>query len=108
MAKAIKAIFWYWQQGRTPISSELQVSIAEVGAHRHELTGPLAFAAWLGVHAALLTTAHAKVEAILEWVWDYFGSTHVDPILDRPDQMNIDLEPRREATTVSGSLSAPT
>jgi NADH dehydrogenase len=78
-----------------------RAAVAEVGAHRHELTGPLAFAAWLGVHAALLTTARARIGAFLEWVWDYFGSAHVDPLLDRP-QMNIDLEPRRDARTVSG------
>jgi NADH dehydrogenase len=65
-------------------------AVAEVGAHRHELTGPPAFAAWLGVHALLLTTARAKIDAFLEWAWDYFGNTHVDPVLDRPDQMNMD------------------
>ena len=68
-------------------------AVAELGAHRHELTGPLAFAAWLGVHAALLTTAHAKIGALLEWAWDYFGGAHVDPILNRLDQMNIDWSP---------------
>jgi NADH dehydrogenase len=65
-------------------------AVAEVGAHRHELKGPLAFAAWLGVHALLLTTARARVDAFLEWAWDYFGNTHIDPVLDRPDQLNID------------------
>jgi NADH dehydrogenase len=65
-------------------------AVAEVGAHRHELTGPLAFAAWLGVHAVLLTTVRAKIDAFLEWAWDYFGNSHVDPVLDRPDQINID------------------
>jgi NADH dehydrogenase FAD-containing subunit len=28
-------------------------AVAQVGEHRHELQGPFAFAAWLGVHAAL-------------------------------------------------------
>jgi NADH dehydrogenase len=65
-------------------------AVAEVGAHRHELTGPLAFAAWLGVHALLLTTARAKIDSFLEWAWDYFGNEHVDPVLDRPDQLKID------------------
>jgi NADH:quinone reductase (non-electrogenic) len=36
-------------------------AVAEVGAERHELQGPIAFAAWLGVHVALLTTARAKI-----------------------------------------------
>lgn len=60
-------------------------AVAEVGARRHTITGILAFAAWLGVHAALLTTARAKVETFLEWAWEYFGDVHVDALLDRPD-----------------------
>ena len=47
-------------------------AVAEVGQHRHELQGTVAFAAWLGVHAALLTTARAKIETFVEWGWDYF------------------------------------
>ncbi len=62
---------------------------AEVGKDRHELTGPIAFAAWLGVHAALLMTARARIEAFIEWAWDYFGAVHVDPVLDRPDELEI-------------------
>ena len=60
-------------------------AVAEVGSSRHTVTGTLAFAAWLGVHALLLTTVRAKVETFLEWAWQYFGHVHVDPILDRPD-----------------------
>ena len=64
-------------------------AVAEVGEHRHELEGPVAFAAWLGVHAALLTTARAKIETFIEWGWDYFGKAHADPVLDRTSQANI-------------------
>ena len=35
-------------------------AIAEVGKHRHQVEGPLAFAAWLGVHAMLLSGTHSK------------------------------------------------
>jgi NADH dehydrogenase len=59
-------------------------AVAEVGEHRHELTGPIAFAAWLGVHAALLTTTRAKVGSVMDWAWDYFGSVRTQQILDRP------------------------
>jgi NADH:ubiquinone reductase (H+-translocating) len=51
-------------------------AVAEVGRRRHELEGPLAFAAWLGVHAALLSGVHSKVDAFLEWAWDYFDRDH--------------------------------
>ena len=64
-------------------------AVAEVGEHRHELQGTVAFAAWLGVHAALLTTARAKIETFVEWGWDYFGKAHGDPVLDRLSQANI-------------------
>jgi len=60
-------------------------AVAEVGSSRHTVTGTLAFAAWLGVHALLLTSVRAKVETFLEWSWEYFGHVRVDPILDRPD-----------------------
>ncbi|KZF04032.1 MAG: NAD(P)/FAD-dependent oxidoreductase [Rhodococcus sp. (in: high G+C Gram-positive bacteria)] len=51
-------------------------AVAEVGEHRHQVEGPLAFAAWLGVHAALLSGAHSRVDAFLSWAWDYFDSDH--------------------------------
>ncbi|MBJ8348158.1 NAD(P)/FAD-dependent oxidoreductase [Antrihabitans sp. YC2-6] len=51
-------------------------AIAEIGVHRHQLEGPLAFAAWLGVHAALLSDAHSKVDAFMSWAWDYFDRDH--------------------------------
>lgn len=59
-------------------------AVAEVGEHRHELTGPIAFAAWLGVHAALLTTTRAKIGTVMDWAWDYLGHVGDEPILDRP------------------------
>ena len=65
-------------------------AIAEVGPHRHELEGPIAFAAWIGVHAALLSTARAKIEAFVEWAWDYFGKVKGDQVLDRFSQEDID------------------
>jgi NADH dehydrogenase len=77
-------------------------AIAEVGPHRHELTGPIAFAAWLGVHALLLTTTKAKIETFIEWAWDYFGRMPVDPVLDRPNQ-TVDWssdEPEDEANQI--------
>ena len=71
-------------------------AVAEVGEHRHELQGPIAFAAWLGVHAALLTTVRAKIETFVEWGWDFFREVHVDAVLDRTSQMNIDWDADEE------------
>jgi NADH dehydrogenase len=58
-------------------------AIAELGKSHHEITGPLAFAAWLGVHAALLTTVRAKLEAVIEWGWEYHAGVHAGQLIDR-------------------------
>ncbi len=50
-------------------------AVAEVGAHRHELHGSIAFAAWLGVHAALMSGVRNRIEAFIDWGWDYFSKT---------------------------------
>ena len=42
-------------------------AIAEVGEHRHELHGVIAFSAWLGVHATLMTGVRNRVDAFITW-----------------------------------------
>jgi NADH dehydrogenase len=51
-------------------------AVAEVGKRRHQVEGPIAFAAWLGVHASLVCGAHSKTDAFLSWAWDYFDRDH--------------------------------
>jgi NADH dehydrogenase len=51
-------------------------AVAEVGKRHHLVEGPLAFAAWLGVHATLLSGAHSTTDAFLTWAWDYFDRDH--------------------------------
>lgn len=72
-------------------------AVAEVGKHRHELEGPVAFAAWLGVHAALLSSTRAKIEAFMEWAWAYFGGTFDDAILDRPKELQVNWNDDEES-----------
>ncbi len=67
-------------------------AVAEVGEHRHELHGAIAFAAWLGVHAALLSSTRAKIEAFVEWAWDYFGAARGDAVLDRTEELRINWD----------------
>ena len=55
-------------------------AVAEVGKHRHQVDGPIAFAAWLGVHASLLSGAHSRTDAFLTWAWDYFDRDHAATI----------------------------
>ena len=75
-------------------------AIAEVGAHRHELHGAIAFSAWLGVHAALMTGVRNRIDAFVDWGWDYFTDARGPQVLNRPDATAIhwdeDLVPERE------------
>ena len=65
-------------------------AIAEVGAHRHELHGVIAFSAWLGVHAALMTGVRNRIDAFVAWGWDYFSHSRGPQVLDRSDAARID------------------
>jgi len=47
------------------------------------ITGLLAFAAWLGVHAALMTGGSNRVGAFKSWAQDYFGKDRAPQALDR-------------------------
>jgi NADH dehydrogenase len=65
-------------------------AVAEMGKRRHELHGAIAFAAWLGVHAWLMSGVRERIDAFIAWGWDYFSSTRGPAILDRPDIPKID------------------
>jgi NADH dehydrogenase len=82
-------------------------AVAEVGKHRHELHGSIAFAAWLGVHAALMSGVRNRIEAFVDWGWDYFSNTRGPQILDRrSDAAHIDWDETDDAE-VHASLAAP-
>jgi len=65
-------------------------AIAEVGPHRHELHGFVAFSAWLGVHAMLMTGVRNRTDAFIDWGWDYFSRKRGPQVLDRSDAARID------------------
>jgi NADH:ubiquinone reductase (H+-translocating) len=48
-----------------------------------ELHGKVAFAAWLGVHAALMTGGSNRVDAFKSWAEDFFGKDRAPQALDR-------------------------
>ena len=79
-------------------------AVGEVDQGRHELTGPVAFAAWFGVHAMLLDTTRAEIEAIIEWTREYFHLEYSVPILDQPEQAGLNLT-ESGSKTRSGSVS---
>ncbi len=65
-------------------------AVAEMGKHHHELHGSVAFAAWLGVHAWLLNTTRARIDAFINWAWDSFSKSRGPAIIDDPDAPRID------------------
>jgi NADH dehydrogenase len=88
IAQQSRRPFRYFDKGIMAMIGR-NAAVAEIGKHRHELDGAIGFAAWLGVHAALLPTARARAGAFLEWAWDYFGKNPSDQILDRKNQAQI-------------------
>jgi NADH dehydrogenase len=82
-------------------------AVAEVGKHRHELHGSIAFAAWLGVHALLMSGVRNRIEAFIDWGWDYFSKTRGPQVLDqRSGAAHIDWD-EGEDVDVEASLAAP-
>ena len=65
-------------------------AVAEVGKGRHEVDGTVAFLMWLGVHATLMTGVRPRVDAFVDWAWDYFSPTRASQPLDRSDTPRID------------------
>lgn len=83
-------------------------AVAEVGRKRHELEGPVAFAAWLGVHALLMTGVRSRIEAFIDWGWDYFSRTRPIQVLDRSDEKRIDWQEDADAGSTGASPSVKT
>jgi NADH:ubiquinone reductase (H+-translocating) len=78
-------------------------AIAEVGPHRHELHGHIAHAAWLGVHASLMTGVRNRIDAFVAWGWDAFSSGRGPQVLDRSAAAHIDWD---EETAVAEGTEA--
>jgi NADH dehydrogenase len=78
-------------------------AIAEVGSNHHEVHGQLAHAAWLGVHASLMTGTRDKIEAIIDWGWDRFSKTGGPHVLDRGDAAEINWEDDPAVSAATGS-----
>ncbi len=80
-------------------------AIAAMGTRRRELHGPLAFAAWLGVHLLLMTGARARMRAVVDWIFVNVSSTRGPQLLDRAGAADIDwsedtaVEPATTATS---------
>jgi NADH dehydrogenase len=83
-------------------------AVAEIGKKRHELDGPVAFAAWLGVHALLMSGVRSRIEAFIDWGWSYFSRTRPIQVLDRSSEKRIDWQEDAEAGHSGASSSVKT
>ena len=80
-------------------------AVAEMGKNRHELDGPIAFAAWLGVHAMLMSGGRERIEAFVNWAWGYFSRSRPIPGLgSKRMKRRIDWD---EGTEVGSSTISP-
>jgi NADH dehydrogenase len=80
--------FKYHDKGIMAMISH-KAAIVELGKRRHELHGMVAVAAWLGVHAYLMTGIRTRVEAFIDWTWTYFARARGPQVLDRSDAARI-------------------
>jgi NADH dehydrogenase len=90
--------FYYKDKGIMAMIGD-GAAIAEMGAHHHELHGHIAFAAWLGVHAWLMSGVHQRVDAFMSWGWDFVGSGRSTAILTDPEAPRIDWGDDDETAT---------
>ena len=81
--------FHYFDKGIMAMIGR-SAAVAAIGKKRHELDGPIAFAAWLGVHALLMTGVRERIEAFIDWSWNYFSKSRPIQVLDRSDEGRID------------------
>jgi len=72
-------------------------AIAAMGKRRREVHGPIAFAAWLGVHLLLMTGARARVRSVVDWVFVNVSRTRGPQVLDRAGAAEIDWDDDRAA-----------
>jgi NADH dehydrogenase len=71
-------------------------AIAAMGPKRREVHGPVAFFAWLGVHAMLMTGVRTRIETVIDWCWTLFSRTRGPQVLDRADAAQIDWSDEEE------------
>jgi NADH dehydrogenase len=98
--------FQYHDKGIMAMISR-SAAVVELGKRRHELHGMVAVAAWLGVHAYLMSGLRTRVEAFVDWTWTYFARSRGPQVLDRSDAARINWEDDAEARPGPPAHMAP-
>src|SRR5262249_1386842 len=83
--------FQYHDKGIMAMISR-SAAVVELGESRHELHGMVAVAAWLGVHAYLMSGVRTRIEAFIDWGWTYFRRAPGPQVLDRSDAARINWQ----------------
>jgi len=96
--------FQYHDKGIMAMISH-NAAVVELGEKRHELHGSVAVAAWLGVHAYLMTGIRTRIEAFIGWTWTYFSRSRGPQVLDRSDACRIDWQEDAEVAHEPSSFS---
>ena len=73
-----------------------RAAIAELGSQRREIRGWIAFIAWLSVHAWLMSSTRARIDAFISWLWDALSHNRGPAIIDDPNLAPIDWAQRNE------------
>jgi NADH dehydrogenase len=76
-------------------------AIAAMGPRRREVHGPIAFAAWLGVHGMLMTGIRARLHALADWAGANVSRTRGPQVMDRAEVAAIDWSEDRTAEPAS-------
>jgi hypothetical protein len=91
MAGKPRTPFQYHDKGIMAMINR-NAAIVELGEARHELHGMVAVAAWLGVHAYLMSGIRTRIEAFIDWTWTYFARSRGPQLLDRSDAARINWQ----------------
>jgi NADH dehydrogenase len=95
MAGKPRTPFQYHDKGIMAMISR-NAAVVEIGERRHELHGMVAVAAWLGVHAYLMSGIRTRMEAFIDWAWTYFARSRGPQVLDRSDAARINWQDDEE------------
>jgi NADH:ubiquinone reductase (H+-translocating) len=98
--------FYYRDKGIMAMIGR-DAAVAAIGKKRHERDGPIAFAAWLGVHALLMSGVRERVEAFIDWAWSYFSRSRPVQVLDRSDEGRINWGDGTQSGGSKASAAAP-
>jgi NADH dehydrogenase len=90
-----RTVFRYVDKG-TMATIGRRAAVAEM-AGGLELTGPLAWLAWLGLHLVYLLGVRNRVSVVVNWAWNYFTWDRGPRLILRPEELPHTPHPHADA-----------